>query len=47
MNEFKDHMERLLQEAKAALVKSKEEMACYYNQRRIPALEYHVGDKVF
>jgi len=40
-------MERSLEEAKVALVKSKEDMAHYYNQQRILALEYHVGDKVF
>jgi len=40
-------MERSLEEAKAYLVKSNEDMARYYNQQRIPALEYHVGDKVF
>ena len=40
-------MEKLLEEAKAALTKSKEDMAHYYNQRRMLAPEYHMGDKVF
>ena len=40
-------MEKSLEEAKAVLTKSKEDMARYYNQRRTLALEYHVGDKVF
>ena len=40
-------MEKSLEEAKAALAKSKEDMAHYYNQRRMPAPEYHMGDKVF
>ena len=47
VNEFKDLMDKSLEEAKAALTKSKDDMACYYNQRRMPAPEYHVGDKVF
>ena len=32
VNEFKDYMEKSLEEAKAALTKSKEDMAHYYNQ---------------
>ena len=30
VNEFKDHMEKSLEEARVALAKSKD-MACYYN----------------
>jgi len=40
-------MVKSLKEAKAALAKSKEDMARYYNQQRALAPEYHVGDKVF
>ena len=47
INEFKEWMENALKEAKAALVKSKDDMAKYYNQKRIPALDYQPGDKVY
>ena len=40
-------MEDTLNEAKAALVKSKDDMAKYYDQRRTLALEYQPGDKVY
>src|SRR3979490_2384112 len=40
-------MEKLLEEAKSALVKAKDDMAWYYNQHRTPAPEYQVGDRVF
>jgi transposase InsO family protein len=33
VNEFKEHMEAALEEAKAALTKSKDDMAKYYNRR--------------
>ena len=33
VNEFKDRMEKSLEEAKSALVKAKDNMAWYYNQR--------------
>ena len=36
-----------MDEAKAALAKSKDDMARYYNQRRLPALEFQPGDKVY
>ena len=39
-------MEDALKEAKAALVKSKDNMVKYYNQRRTPAPEYQPGDSV-
>ena len=45
VNEFKMRMEATLEEAKAALVKSKDDMAKYYDQRRTP--EYQPGDRVF
>ena len=40
-------MEDTLNEAKAALVKSKDDMAKYYDQRRTPALEYQPKDRVY
>jgi hypothetical protein len=40
-------MRSTLEEAKAALVKSKDDMSRYYNQRRIPAPEFRPGDKVY
>src|SRR3979490_3606332 len=47
VNEFRDRMEKSLEEAKSALAKAKDDMARYYNQRWIPAPEYHVGNRVF
>ena len=47
VNEFKTRTEAALEEAKAAFVKSKDDMAKYYDQRRTPALEYQPGDRVF
>src|SRR3979490_2228619 len=47
VNEFRYRMEKLLEEAKLALTKAKDDMARYYNQCRIPAPEYRVGDRVF
>ena len=47
VNEFKDHMEASMEEAKSALAKAKDDMARYYNQRQTPAPEYHTGDRVF
>ena len=44
MNEFKDQMEKSLEEAKAALVKAKYDMTRFYNQCQTPAPEYHIGD---
>src|SRR3979490_735901 len=46
VNEFRNRMEESLEEAKSALAKAKDDMARYYNQCRIPAPEYHVGDRV-
>jgi hypothetical protein len=47
VNESKDRMDSTLVEAKSALAKAKEEMAWYYNQCRVPAPEYQVGENVF
>ena len=47
VNEFKTRTEAALEEAKAALVKSKDDMAKYYDRRRTPAPEYQPGDRVF
>ena len=47
VNKFKTRMEDALNEAKAALVKSKDNMAKYYDRRRTPAPEYQPGDKVY
>jgi hypothetical protein len=47
VNEFTERMRSTLEEAKAALVKSKDDMSRYYNQRRMPAPEFRPGDKVY
>jgi hypothetical protein len=47
INEFKERMERSMEEAKLALAKAKDNMVWYYNQHHIPAPEYQVGDRVF
>jgi transposase InsO family protein len=47
VNEFTDRMKATLDEAKAALAKSKEDMTRYYNRRRTPAPEYQPGDRVY
>jgi len=47
VNEFTDRMKSTLEEAKSALVKAKDDMARYYNQRRTPATVYVPGDKVY
>jgi hypothetical protein len=47
VNEFKDRMRNTLEEAKAALTKSKDDMARYYNQKRSAAPKYNPGDKVY
>ena len=47
VNEFTERMRSTLEEAKSALAKSKDNMARYYNQRRVLALEYQPGDKVY
>ena len=40
-------MENPLKEAKAALVKVKDNMSKYYDQRRTPALDYQPRDRVY
>ena len=40
-------MENVLKEAKAALVKSKDDMAKYYDWRRTPAPDYQPRDRVY
>ena len=40
-------MEGALEEAKAALAKSKDDMAKYYDRKRTPALDYQPRDKVY
>ena len=40
-------MEDALKEAKVALVKSKDDMAKYYDWRRAPAPDYQPGDRVY
>jgi len=47
VSEFVNCIKDTLSEAQAALAKSKEDMARYYNQRRMPFLMFAVGDKVF
>jgi len=47
VNEFKQRMEGALEEAKAALAKSKDDMAKYYDRKRTPAPDYKPGDKVY
>jgi len=47
VNEFTERMRSSLDEAKAALAKSKDDMARYYNQRRLPAPDFQPGDKVY
>ncbi|GLB45808.1 putative retrotransposable element tf2 155 kda protein type 1-like [Lyophyllum shimeji] len=46
-NEFFERMKLAQEEAKAALVKAKDDMARYYDQRRIPAPEYKPGNRVY
>ena len=47
VNEFKERMTDTLTEAKAALSKSKDDMAKYYDRRRTPAPDYQSGDRVY
>ena len=47
VNEFKERMEGALEEAKATLAKSKDDMTRYYDWRRTPTPNYTPGDKVY
>ena len=47
VNKFANRMKSTLDKAQAALVKSKDDMACYYNQRWTPAPKFTAGKKVF
>ena len=47
VNDFANRMKSILDEVQVALAKSKDDMACYYNQRQTPALKFTVGKKVF
>jgi hypothetical protein len=47
VNEFTNQMKMALEEAKSALNKAKDDMARYYNQRRLPTPTYKPGDKVY
>jgi hypothetical protein len=47
VNEFTERMKTMLEEAKAALAKSKDDMARYYNQKRTRAPEYNPRDRVY
>ena len=45
--DFQQRMADSLSEARSALVKAKDDMARYYNQRRTPAPVFKPGDRVF
>jgi hypothetical protein len=47
INEFRDWIAAGVSEAKATLVKAKDEFKLYYNHRCMPALEIKVGDRVW
>ena len=47
VNEFKECMENVFEEAKAALAKSKDDMAKYYDWRWTLTPDYKPGDKVY
>jgi len=47
VNEFTERMKSTLEEAKAALTKSKDDMSRYYDQKRTRAPEYNPGDRVY
>ena len=40
-------MDSVLSEARSVLGKAKEDMARYYNQCQVLALEFHIRDKVY
>ena len=47
VNDFTNRMKSTLDEVWVALAKSKDDMACYYNQWWTPAQKFTVGEKVF
>jgi len=47
VNRFVERMKEATEEAKSALRKAKDDMAMYYDRKRVPALEIKPGDKVF
>jgi len=47
VNRFVERMKEATEEAKATLQKAKDDMALYYNRKRVPAPEFKPGDKVF
>jgi hypothetical protein len=47
VNKFKDRMKEALDEAKAALTKSKDDMVRYHDQKHTLAPNYQSGDKVY
>ena len=47
VNKFKEHVEDVLEEAKAALAKSNDNMAKYYDWRWTPTPDYKPRDKVY
>jgi hypothetical protein len=47
VNEFTDQMKLALEEAKSALAKAKDDMARYYNQKRLPTPVYKPGDLIY
>ena len=47
VNEFTDRMKSALEEAKASLVKAKDDMAKYYDRKRLPTPVFKPGDKVY
>jgi hypothetical protein len=46
-NEFAEHIALVIEEAKAALTKVKDEYAMFYNRRREPAPVFAPGDRVW
>jgi hypothetical protein len=47
VNKFRDRIAARISEAKAALVKAKDEFKLYYDRRRVPTPEIKVGDRVW
>ena len=47
VNKFVEKMRMAQEEAKAALTKAKDDMACYYNCGCTPAPKYQPGDRVY